>query len=160
MHKTKNDLPADVRAKVAEILSARLADLIDLHLQAKHAHWNVKGPNFIALHELFDKVAEGAEDAVDEVAERIVQLGGTADGTVQAVAGRTSLKAYPAGIAEGAAHVEALASAMAAAVSKVRADIDRTAELKDSVTADVLTGIGGELDKLLWFVEAHGQASR
>ena len=91
MHPTKNDLPQKTRAKVNEVLADRLADATDLMLQSKQAHWNVKGPNFIALHELFDKVAESAEEWVDMIADRIVQLGGTAQGTVQATASRTSM---------------------------------------------------------------------
>ena len=65
MFDTRNDLPANVRVEVSELLNARLADAIDLGAQSKYAHWNVKGPNFIALHELFDKVAESVEDQVD-----------------------------------------------------------------------------------------------
>jgi len=76
MFDTKNDLPVNTRTKVIDLLNARLADAIDLGAQTKHAHWNVKGPNFIALHELFDKVAEHVEDYVDTIAERVTSLGG------------------------------------------------------------------------------------
>ena len=93
MHKTRNDMPVKTRKKVVELLNARLVDAIDLSLQAKQAHWNVRGPNFIALHELFDKIAEHAEEQVDALAERITALGGTAVGTVRAVASRSTLKA-------------------------------------------------------------------
>src|SRR5437773_1031753 len=109
MNSTKNDLPEPVRKRIAAILNARLADAIDLQLQAKQAHWNVKGPQFIALHELFDQVASGAAVLVDLIAERAVQLGATAEGTVQIVAQRSSLKSYPIEIFEGRAHVEPLA---------------------------------------------------
>jgi starvation-inducible DNA-binding protein len=77
MFDTRNDLPANTRTKVIELLNARLADAIDLGAQTKHAHWNVKGPNFIALHELFDKVAESVEEHIDTLAERVTALGGT-----------------------------------------------------------------------------------
>jgi starvation-inducible DNA-binding protein len=110
-HPTKNDLPENGRVKVASLLNARLADAIDLQLQAKQAHWNVKGPQFIALHELFDQVHGAALEASDLLAERAVQLGGTAIGTVQAVAERTTLKAYPTDASDGAAHVDLLSSA-------------------------------------------------
>ena len=95
MFETRNDLSADTRAQVIRLLNARLADAIDLGMQTKHAHWNVKGPHFIALHELFDKIAEAIEEHVDTIAERVTALGGTAAGTVAAVARATSLKAYP-----------------------------------------------------------------
>jgi starvation-inducible DNA-binding protein len=157
MHPTKNDLPQKTRAKVAAVLADRLADATDLMLQSKQAHWNVKGPNFIALHELFDKVAESSEEWVDSTAERIVQLGGTAEGTVQATAARTSLAAYPLNIVSGHDHVEALSSALAAYGKKVRSAIDKTDKLGDKDTADLFTEISRDVDKYLWFVEAHNQ---
>src|SRR5436305_756218 len=94
MFKTKNGLSEAARVKAVELLIARLADCIDLQTQTKHAHWNVKGPNFIALHELFDKINEEVEDYVDDIAERAVQLGGVAEGTARMVAKRSSLREY------------------------------------------------------------------
>ena len=113
MFDTRNDLPANVRVEVTELLNARLADAIDLGAQSKYAHWNVKGPNFIALHELFDQVAESIEDQIDTIAERISALGGRAHGTIASVARRSTLKPYPEDIAEGLAHVDALSAALA-----------------------------------------------
>src|SRR5438067_13446091 len=107
MHPTKNDLPETVRRQMIELCNARLADCIDLQTQTKQAHWNVKGPNFIALHELFDKVNEDVEEYVDEIAERAVQLGGVAEGTARKVAKRSLLTEYP-NTADGRSHVEAL----------------------------------------------------
>src|SRR5215468_8275401 len=98
MFKTKNDLPETTRVKAVELLNARLADCIDLQTQSKQAHWNVKGPHFIALHELFDKLNEAVEDYVDEIAERAVQLGGLAEGTARMAAKRTSLAEYPSAV--------------------------------------------------------------
>src|SRR5689334_23219153 len=95
MHKTQNDLPAQTRADVVAILNARLADSIDLMHQSKQAHWNVKGPSFIALHKLFDEIVDAAEEFMDLLAERVVQLGGTAEGTIQVATKRTELKEYP-----------------------------------------------------------------
>jgi starvation-inducible DNA-binding protein len=157
MHPTKNDLPQKTRAKVNAILADRLADATDLMLQSKQAHWNVKGPNFIALHELFDKVAESAEEWVDGIAERIVQLGGTAEGTVQATAARTSMAPYPIHIVSGTDHVEALSSALATFGKRVRSAIDKTDKQGDKDTADLFTEISRDVDKYLWFVEAHNQ---
>ena len=113
MHQTKNDISLETRTKVVALLNARLADAIDLTLQGKQAHWNVKGPQFIALHELFDKVVESAEDWVDDLAERVVALGGVAEGTVGAVGKKTTLAAYPIDISDGPEHVDALSSALA-----------------------------------------------
>src|SRR5215471_13081055 len=95
MYETENDLPKDARVEVIGIVNQRLADIIDLQTQLKQAHWNVKGPHFIGLHELFDKIAEEVESYVDLIAERIVQLGGIAEGTVRVAAARSRLDEYP-----------------------------------------------------------------
>ena len=155
MFTTRNDLPQGTRAQVTELLNARLAEAIDLGTQVKHAHWNVKGANFIALHELFDKIAESVEEQIDTIAERVTALGGTARGTLVAVSRATSLKPYPEEISAGLAHVEALASVLADFGRKVRAAIDASAKLGDAGTSDLLTGISRETDKSLWFLEAH-----
>jgi starvation-inducible DNA-binding protein len=157
LHQTKNDLPKAKREKVIEILNQRLADAIDLKSQAKQAHWNVKGMSFIALHELFDQVATEIETHVDNIAERITSLGGTALGTVRVAAQNSSLSEYPLEITEGSAHVEALSSVLADFGAKVRKDIDETANLGDADTADLLTEVSRSVDKLLWLVEAHIQ---
>ncbi len=157
MHPTKNDLPQKVRSKAGSVLADRLADATDLMLQTKQAHWNVKGPNFIALHELFDKVNDSAEEWVDLIAERIVQLGGQAEGTLQATAARTSMTPYPISIVSGKDHVEALSSALASFGKKVRSAIDKTDKLGDKDTADLFTEVSRDVDKYLWFVEAHNQ---
>jgi starvation-inducible DNA-binding protein len=158
MHPTRNDLPAGTREKVISVLNQNLSDSIDLGLIAKQAHWNVKGPSFIALHELFDKVAEEVEEAIDEIAERITALGGVAEGTVEAVGKRTRLSPYPLDISKGRDHVAKLADAIAAVGKNARAAIDESSKLGDQDTADLFTGISRELDKQLWFVEAHIQA--
>src|SRR6266568_3013581 len=113
MHKTKNDIPEATRSKIAELLNVRLAECLDLYLTTKQAHWNVKGPNFIALHELFDNVAEEVEGHVDTIAERITALGGYAEGTTQVIKSRSTLKEYPLNIVNGRDHVEHLSTALA-----------------------------------------------
>lgn len=157
MNPTRNDLPAETRQTIATLLNERLADLIDLSLQAKQAHWNVKGSSFIALHELFDQVADFLPAFIDEVGERIVALGGTAEGTIGVVASRTSLPEYPTDITSGCDHVDRLAGALAAAGTQVRAGIGRATDCGDDGTADLLTSLSRELDKYLWFVEVHLQ---
>src|SRR5262245_44893104 len=160
MHNTRIDLASKVRKKVIDLLNARLADAIDLYLATKQAHWNVKGPSFIALHELFDKLGEEAEDYIDDMAERVVALGGVAEGTLAAVGKRSKLEAYPLDIADGLAHVEALANAYAAVAKSVRKAIDEASKAGDADTSDLFTGISRGLDKALWFIEAHLQADR
>jgi starvation-inducible DNA-binding protein len=160
MHSTRIDLSAKTRARMVAVLNGRLADALDLQLQAKQAHWNVKGPSFIALHELFDKVAVETSGHVDELAERITALGGIAEGTVQAVAGRSRLDPYPLEISDGRAHLDALAAALAKFGKAVRKSIDDAAKAGDADTSDLFTGISRAADKNLWLLEAHLQADR
>jgi starvation-inducible DNA-binding protein len=133
---------------------------VDLQTQTKQAHWNVKGPNFIALHELFDKINEDVEDSVDDLAERVVQLGGVAEGTARTAAKRSSLSEYPAQAVDGRSHVEALSSALAAFGKLVRKAIADANGVGDLDTADLFTEISCSMDKWLWFVEAHQQAEQ
>ncbi len=158
MHNTKNDLSKENREKLVELLNARLADATDLKSQAKQAHWNVKGIHFFQLHELFDQVATAAEAHTDLIAERATALGGTALGTIRVAAQNSSLSEYPIEITEGRDHVDALSTALADFGKKMRAGIDEAGKLDDQDTADLFTEISREIDKLLWFVEAHIQA--
>lgn len=158
MHPTRNDMPEKTRVSMIALLNARLADGIDLYLQTKQAHWNVKGPSFIALHELFDQIAELVEGGIDEMAERAVALGGSANGTIQTVSRESTLAAYPVSIAKGTDHVDAMASALAAYGKVIRAAIQTAGDAGDADTADLFTGISRAIDKNLWFVEAHSQA--
>ncbi len=158
MHKTKIDIKKEVREQMIEILNARLADAIDMKSQAKQAHWNVKGMNFIALHELFDQVSAEVEVHIDTIAERVTILGGTAEGTVRVSAAKSTLSQYPMEITEGRDHVDALSTALAQFGKNLRANIDDADEAGDKDTADLFTGISRDIDKLLWFVEAHLQA--
>lgn len=155
---TKNDLPEDKRVEVIGLLNQRLAESIDLQTQCKQAHWNVKGPSFIGLHKLFDDVNEDVETYVDLIAERIVQLGGIAEGTIGAVEQRSKLPDYPIGIASGAEHVAALSDALGAFGRAARIAIEEMNELEDAGSADMLTEVSRGVDKWLWFVEAHQQS--
>src|SRR3989344_5789685 len=111
---TKNTLPERVRVQVVGLLQDRLAESLDLKIRAKDAHWNVKGPNFIALHKLFDEIAEEADDFSDLIAERIMQLGGTAEGTLHAAIKKSGLPAHPVTLRTEFDHVLAVSQALAA----------------------------------------------
>jgi starvation-inducible DNA-binding protein len=152
---TKNDLDQDTRRQVVDLLNQRLADCIDLQTQCKQAHWNVKGPNFIGLHRLFDKVNEDVEDYVDLIAERAVQLGGTAIGTARMVAERTTLLDYPSTIHSGEEHVAALSDVLAQFGRAARIGIEEMDDLGDADSADIFTEISRGIDKWLWMVESH-----
>jgi starvation-inducible DNA-binding protein len=157
MYKTKIDLSEKVRRNVAGILNDRLAYAIDLQSQIKQAHWNVKGPHFIALHELFDKLSDAVLEQIDEIAERVTSLGGTAEGTVAVAAKRSKLKNYPLSITAGKDHLFYLSTQLSVYGKVVRAAITDTDELGDADTADLFTQISREVDKYLWFLEAHLQ---
>ena len=158
MFMTKNDLPQSTRMAIIETLNLRLADAIALQTQTKQAHWNVKGPNFIALHELFDKVSGAILEYIDLIAERAVQLGGVAEGTAYMAVQRSQLKPYPLDIATGKAHCEALSSALATFSKATRQSVDAADQAGDKDTADLYTEISRGTDCWLWFVEAHLQS--
>jgi starvation-inducible DNA-binding protein len=155
VYRTKVDPSENVRNSAIGLLQPRLADAVDLATQAKQAHWNVKGPGFIALHELFDKVAGEAGEYGDLIAERIAALGGIAEGTARVAAERSKLPKYPLNISDGPAHIEALSNALAAFGESVRSAIDAAAEIGDQGTADVFTEVSRGVDKHLWLVQAH-----
>lgn len=155
MYETKNDIPQQQRAQLCGLMNRHLADAVDLQMQMKQAHWNVKGSNFIGLHELFDEIDEVVESYVDLIAERIVQLGGVAVGTVRAAAAGSRLEEYPLSIGNGNDHVEAVSKSLSSFGRMVRKAIDEANELGDAGTADIFTEISRGMDKWLWFVEAH-----
>lgn len=160
LYKTKNDIPEGNRIELVKLLNKRLADAIDLQTQMKQAHWNVKGPAFISLHELFDKINEEVEDYVDALAERAVQLGGIAMGTARIAASGSQLDEYPFSISDGPSHVDAVSTALSDFGKEVRLSITEADELEDAGTADLFTEISRGIDKWLWFVEAHAQAAK
>ena len=157
LHKTNNDTKNNAKALSMECLQARLADGIDLGLVTKQAHWNLKGPQFIGVHLMLDTFRAAQDEWVDMIAERIVQLGGTAKGTVQVVNEQTKLPAYPTDIYQVADHLKALIDRYAACANAVRKNIDETDEAGDRDTSDLLTEVSRGLDKQLWFLEAHTQ---
>jgi starvation-inducible DNA-binding protein len=154
---TRNDLPPDTRAAVADQLNQHLADLTDLFTQTKHAHWNVKGRQFYALHQLFDDLAEKVEDAVDEVAERVTALGGLARGTARAAAENSRLEEFPVDSISAEDVLRVMADRYAAAAGHVREGIDQADEQGDQGSADLLTGVVRMLDQALYFIESHLQ---
>jgi starvation-inducible DNA-binding protein len=152
---SSNDQSKSTRSTVVALINQQLADAIDLGLQAKQAHWNVKGPSFGALHLLFDDVAEKIDELTDVLAERGVALGGIIHGTVQVVARDSRLDAYPLAPLAGMEHVAALSAALAAYAKTTRAAIDASDKAGDKGTADTFTDISRGIDDLLWKVEAH-----
>ena len=157
MSKKNNVLPEEQQAKLIELLNRRLADAIDLQLQSRQSYWNVKGPHFMAMRELFDKVVQGVEEYANLIAEHIVQLGGMAEGTAHAVADRSSLDGYRLSSAVGNSHIDALSTTLTDFGRHVRYASAQATELKDADTAAIFTEIARGIDKWLWFVETSQQ---
>ena len=154
---TSIDIPAGTRAEIIDLCNQQLADTADLQTQTKQAHWNVKGPEFIALHKLYDDLAEEVEGYVDEIAERATQLGGFAMGTARMAASNSRLPEFPLDATDGLDTVKALVERYAAYAATTRAAIDESDKLGDQATADLFTEVSRGIDKALWFLEAHLQ---
>lgn len=155
MRFTHNTLPESVRSISITLLNRHLAAAIDLHGQVKQAHWNVRGPGFVAIHELFDRVAGVVDGFADALAERAGALGGTAEGTIQVAAGQSFLVPNALGIADEKQHAFAVAGALAGFGQSARQAIDQAANAGDADTADLFTEISRGIDQQLWFVESH-----
>ena len=155
MFSTRNDLPLETRKNITELVQGRLADSIDLSLQCKQAHWNVRGPHFSTLHELFDRVHEEIEKSSDVLAERIVQLGGIADGTLDSLSKGTSLSKYPLTLTKDFEHLNALCDSVSCFAKNTRQTISNAESFGDAVTADILVEITRRMDKTLWMLEKH-----
>jgi starvation-inducible DNA-binding protein len=152
---TRIDLPAEVRTKMISLLNQQLADTFDLMAQTKFAHWNVKGPNFIAVHKLFDELAEKLEEHVDTIAERATALGGVAMGTVRQTAAMSRTPEFPAGTHKSADVIAALVDRYAGVGKSSREAIDTADQLGDRDTSDLFTAVSREIDQALYFLEAH-----
>lgn len=155
---TRIDLPSGTREKMIALLNQQLADVFDLYSQTKQAHWNVKGAQFYPLHELFDKLAEILAGFVDMIAERATALGGMAMGTARMAAGASRLPELPLDAVDSLPCVEALAARYASLAATMRGAIDTAAKQGDMDTSDLFTEASREVDKALWFLEAHLQA--
>jgi starvation-inducible DNA-binding protein len=158
LHPTRHTLPVEIRRKSIDLLGQSLVTAIDLQRQAKQAHWNVKGANFIALHLLFDELHTAAIEWADLSAERLVSLGGPADGRVQQVAATTPYDAYPLDLQDGADHVRQIADALAKYGQQMHNAIIESGEAGDPTTSDLFTQISRAADEYLWKVEAHQYA--
>jgi starvation-inducible DNA-binding protein len=157
-HRTLNDTPDNAKKVSIGVLQACLTDTVDLYNATRQAHWNVKGPHFGHLHELFEKFYTQLAEGADDLAERIVTLGGTAVGTTQALAQGTRLEPYPTDLYDGLGHVKALSQRYAQVAKALREGIGQTDEAGDADTADLLTEQSRAVDKMLWMLEAHLQA--
>jgi starvation-inducible DNA-binding protein len=156
--KTSVDINSESREQSIALLNQQLADTFDLYSQTKQAHWNVKGMEFFQLHELYDKLATGLIEHIDTIAERATALGGTALGTARMSAAASHLPEYPAEAVGSRESVQALIERYASLAASTRAAIDSATDNGDMGTADVFTEVSRDIDKSLWFLEAHIQS--
>ncbi len=145
----------NTRSKVIDLLNARLADMVSLALATKQAHWNIKGPGFIGVHELLDDVADRLRESSDLIAERAVILGGHAHGTAEVVAEKTTMAAYPLEEKDIQVHIEALRERFLDVGEKIRAAIGEAGEIGDDDTEDLFTEVSRQIDKDAWFIAAN-----
>jgi len=154
---SRNDLHDNAKKTSVEVLNGVLADGIDLYNMTRHAHWNVKGPQFLSLHELFEQFYTQLATDIDDVAERLVTLGGTAMGVSQSIPGKTRLPPYPAEIRQGQEHLQNLLQRYGTVAKTLREGIEATDEAGDADTADLLTGLSRNIDKAVWMMEATAE---
>lgn len=148
-------LEDNARKTAISELQACLCDGLSLSLALKQAHWNLRGPNFIAVHELLDEVKARLDPNLDNMAERMRQLDGTPVGTVEEVAGGTSLPPYPTDITTVTDHVREISDRLRSYGARVRKGIDTVEDAGDADTADLLTSASRQADKDLWFIQSH-----
>lgn len=159
MHETFSDINKSTRTKMVDLLNQQLVDTLDLHSQLKQAHWNVKGMNFIAVHELFDAVADAVLGFSDMIAERVTALGADAQGTSRTVASYSTLPELPSDLEGSVAFLTEVAKRIGKYTESSRKAIDTADEAGDMVTADLFTEVTREMDKQLYFVESHIQGN-
>jgi starvation-inducible DNA-binding protein len=147
-------LKPDTAGEVIALLQDRLNALNDLALTLKHVHWNVVGPNFIAVHTMLDPQVDAVRLMVDALAERIATLGGSPVGTPGALVAQRSWDDYAIGRAQTNAHLAALDIVYTGIIEDHRAAIEKTEE-PDPVTQDLLIGQSGQLEQFHWFIRAH-----
>lgn len=154
MYKSPSQLPEEARVTISDVLNARLSDGLDLHSQIKVAHWNIKGPNFAALHPLFETFAVALANYNDEIAERAVTLGGRAYGTVRHAAKTSKLSEYPQETTRDLEHVKLLADRFEKYLEGARDSRTTAEKLGDADTVDLFTRLVQEFEKHAWFLRA------
>jgi starvation-inducible DNA-binding protein len=147
-------LQIETAERVIDLLQDRLNSLNDLALTLKHVHWNVTGPNFIAVHTMLDPQVDAVRTMADVTAERMAALGGSPVGTPGALVKQRDWDDYSIGRADAIAHLGALDLVYGGIIAAYRDAIDETEQL-DLVSQEMLIEQTGQLEQFQWFVRAH-----
>lgn len=143
------------RSEVISLLNGVLADAHVLYIKTRNFHWNVTGPNFIALHKLFDDQYVQLQNAIDEIAERVRALDGIALGSMEEFLKEASLKEVPGDFLDASKMLAKLVKDHEAVIVKLRKGINLCEEYEDMGTSDFLTGLMQDHEKMAWMLRAH-----
>lgn len=141
--------------KVVEQLNLMVAIAADLRSQTKQAHWTVVGPNFIALHKLFDEVAEVLLAHVDLYAERVRALQAIPMGTVRHAAQASPLDEFPEGEIDEQETLRLILERLEAYSESLTKAIDVCDEAEDMTSQDILIEGQQQADLQAYFVRSH-----
>ncbi|MEP3442811.1 MAG: DNA starvation/stationary phase protection protein Dps [Sulfitobacter sp.] len=150
-------LDDQTRHKMIDLLNERLADVVALTLAVKQAHWNLKGPGFIGVHELLDEVADRMRESADLMAERAVIMGGHAKGTAEEASTKTTIEPYPLELVDIDGHISALTDRFKKTGALVREAIEKASDAGDADTEDLFTEVSRTLDKDAWFIGSNAK---
>lgn len=151
---TKNVLPEGARVVVAEALEQLVYDTVDFWSQMKTAHWNLRGPRFLELHQFFDLLAQRLEKAADKISERAVQLGCHAQGTVRESAKCSRMPDFGQKLYDEKAAVPGLIRRYGIYTEWLKQATEVAFKEGDQVTANMLITMMEKFDKDLWMLEA------
>ncbi len=144
------------RTKLAELLGPLLADEFVLYTLTRNAHWNVQGPDFHALHKFFEAQYEQLEDFIDETAERIRTLGHPTPATLADFVNLSRIEEQVGTVHHaGIVFIEMLLAGHEQLIRQLRTDVKHAGELGDDGTADYLTGLMENHEKMAWMLRAH-----
>lgn len=153
MSATTLDAKTQVSAVVSDALQQALVNLTDLSLQAKQAHWNLQGPQFRSLHLFLDEIVDLARTGSDDVAERLVTIGGTPDGRADTIAATTELPAIEFGVVSTDEAYKQFDERLNLVSDNIKKTLDAV-DAEDHLSNDLLIGIATGLEKQAWMLRA------
>ncbi|MEL6319641.1 MAG: Dps family protein [Cyanobacteria bacterium J06626_14] len=155
MRPIKIGLTEAQRCGVIELLNHDLADVYLLLIKTRKYHWDVVGPQFRSLHELWQEHYEVLAENIDDIAERVRALGGYPLGTAEGFLRYASLKEHPNDLPNATEMVRRLAADYELIIRNLREHISQCSdEFKDEGTADFLTGLMEQYEEAAWILRS------